>query len=297
MSPLRGLKPAIAIHHFYNSCLPFGNFLDKIRTRASRIHKTQKLVTTIDLNCDMGEGFGPWKMGDDAALMPLISSANIACGYHAGDPMVMRDTVRLALAHGVAIGAHPGYPDLQGFGRRNLSLSPDEVYAMVLYQVGALQAIVAAEGGVLHHVKPHGALYNTAARQRDVAEAIVKAVCKVQQAEPMLYGLSGSILVEVAAAHGLRVCREAFCDRSYQNDGSLTPRNLPGAVIDDPTAAAKRALQLTKQQEIETTDGSLISVPCDTICIHGDSPNAVAVAISVREFLMEKNIRIAAKFH
>jgi len=252
-------------------------------------------TTTIDLNCDMGEGFGPWKMGDDAALMPLISSANIACGYHAGDPVVMRDTVQLALAHGVAIGAHPGYPDLQGFGRRNLSMSADEVYAMVLYQIGALQAIIHAEGGVLHHVKPHGALYNAAAKQRELAEAIVKAVCKIQQTDLFLYGLSGSVLLEVAEAHGLRVCREAFCDRSYQNDGSLTQRNLPGAVIDNPEAAAKRALQLAKQQSIETIDQKLIAVPCDTICIHGDGGNAVAVARVVRTLLSQEDVHIAAK--
>jgi len=252
-------------------------------------------TTTIDLNCDMGEGFGPWKMGDDAALMPLISSANIACGYHAGDPVVMRDTVQLALAHRVAIGAHPGYPDLQGFGRRNLSMSADEVYAMVLYQIGALQAIIHAEGGVLHHVKPHGALYNAAAKQRELAEAIVKAVCKVQQTDLFLYGLSGSVLLEVAEAHGLRVCREAFCDRSYQNDGSLTQRNLPGAVIDNPEAAAKRALQLAKQQSIETIDQKLIAVPCDTICIHGDGGNAVAVARVVRTLLSQEDVHIAAK--
>lgn len=249
---------------------------------------------TIDLNCDMGEGFGPWKMGDDAALMPLISSANIACGYHAGDPVVMRETVRLALRHGVAIGAHPGYPDLQGFGRRNQSLSPDEVYAMVLYQIGALHAIVAAEGGGLHHVKPHGALYNQAAKQRELAEAIVKAVHKCPSPGLILYGLSGSVLIQVAEAHGLRVCREAFCDRSYQNDGSLTPRNLAGAVIDNPELAAKRALQLTQQQNIETTDQVLIPVPCDTICIHGDGANAVAVARSVRALLEKEGNRIVA---
>ncbi|MDZ4680792.1 MAG: 5-oxoprolinase subunit PxpA [Saprospiraceae bacterium] len=250
-------------------------------------------MLTIDLNCDMGEGFGPWKMGDDAALMPLISSANIACGYHGGDPVVMRDTVRLALHHGVAIGAHPGYPDLQGFGRRNLSLSPDEVYAVVLHQIGALQAIAAAEGGVLHHVKPHGALYNTAARQRDVAEAIVQAVCKIQQSDLILYGLSGSVLLKIAEVHGLRVCREAFCDRSYQNDGALTPRNLPGAVIDNPEAAAKRALQLAQQQSIETVDGTLIAVPCGTICIHGDGDNAVAIVRAVRELLEKEGLRVA----
>jgi len=249
---------------------------------------------TIDLNCDMGEGFGPWKMGNDAALMPFISSANIACGFHAGDPVVMRDTVRLALAHGVAIGAHPGYPDLQGFGRRSLSLPPDEVYTMVLYQIGALQAITAAEGGVLHHVKPHGALYNSAARQRDVAEAIVQAICKIQHAELILYGLSGSLLIQVAEANGLRVCHEAFCDRSYQSDGSLTPRNLSGAVIEDAAEAARRALQLAKLQNIETTDGTLIATPCDTICIHGDGGNAVAIASLVSELLKEKNIQIAA---
>ncbi len=249
---------------------------------------------SIDLNCDMGESFGAWKMGGDAALMPLISSANIACGYHAGDPVVMRDTVRLALTHGVAIGAHPGYPDLQGFGRRDLYMSTDEVYAMVLYQIGALQAIVASEGGVLHHVKPHGALYNQAARQRELAEAIVLAVSKCQKSDLMLYGLSGSLMVEAAEAQGLRVCREAFCDRNYQHDGSLTPRSRSGAVIHDPAAAAERALLLAKGQRIETSDNNHILVHCETICIHGDGPNAVAIAQSARALLDSQGIQIAA---
>ncbi|NUO01803.1 MAG: LamB/YcsF family protein [Saprospiraceae bacterium] len=248
----------------------------------------------IDLNCDLGEGFGPWKMGEDQALMPLISSANIACGYHAGDPVVMRDTVKLALNHGVAIGAHPGYPDLQGFGRRNLPMSPDEVFAMVLYQIGALQAIVAAEGGVLHHVKPHGALYNQAARQRDLAEAIVKAVLHCGTTDLILYGLSGSFLVEVAEARGLQVCREAFCDRTYQSDGSLTPRNQSGATIEEVAEAAGRALQLARQQPLKTANSGQLLIPCDTICIHGDHANAVALARAVKESLEKGGIRVVA---
>lgn len=247
----------------------------------------------IDLNCDMGEGFGSWKMGDDAALMQLISSANIACGFHAGDPMVMRDTVRLALKHHVAIGAHPGYPDLQGFGRRKITMTPEEVYAMTLYQIGALQAIVQAESSTLHHVKPHGALYNVAAQDRAVADAIAKAV---RQAGPhlILYGLSGSALVEAGRAQGLRTAQEVFADRAYLADGSLAPRHLPGAVLTDVDQAVRQALQLVQQQQVSSTDGQVVRVVADTICLHGDSPHAVEFATAIREGLKKNGIHIGA---
>ncbi len=210
---------------------------------------------TVDLNCDMGESFGPWPMGDDAALMQHITSANIACGFHAGDPLIMQRTVRLALQHGVAIGAHPGYPDLQGFGRRAMQLSPEEVYAAVLYQIGALQSIAQAEGGRLHHVKPHGALYNAAAKDRALADAIARAVHAVDN-NLILYGLSGSALIDAGRAVGLRTCSEVFADRGYEPDGSLTPRNRPGALIDDPEKAAGQALEMVRGRRVRSASGA-----------------------------------------
>lgn len=232
---------------------------------------------TIDINCDMGEGFGPWPMGNDDALMQHISSANIACGFHAGDPLIMQKTARLAVEHGVAIGAHPGYPDLQGFGRRNMQLSPEEVYAMVLYQIGALRAIAEAVGGRLHHVKPHGALYNAAAKDRRLADAIARAV-QAAGGKLLLYGLSGSALIEAGQAAGLRTCSEVFADRGYQADGSLTPRNQPGALIENTEKAVEQALEMVRNQRVKSLDGQWVPLQADTICIHGDGPHAVDFA-------------------
>lgn len=247
----------------------------------------------IDLNCDMGESFGAWPMGNDESLMQYITSANIACGFHAGDPLVMQKTVRLALKYHVAIGAHPGYPDLQGFGRRNIQMSPQEVYAMTLYQIGALQAIVAAEGGVLHHVKAHGALYNAAAKDRALADAIAKAV-QHHHASLILYGLSGSALIGAGQALGLRTCSEVFADRTYQNDGSLTPRTQANALIDNVIQAKNQALQMVLEQNVTSTNGKKITLAAETICLHGDGEHALEFAQAIFAAMNENGIGMKA---
>jgi UPF0271 protein len=250
-------------------------------------------MPSIDLNCDMGESFGAWTMGRDAELMDFVSSVNIACGFHAGDPSVMRRTVETAAEKNVAVGAHPGYPDLQGFGRRPMSFSPDEVFDMVLYQVAALKGICEASGTRLHHVKPHGALYNTAARDRELANAIARAV-KSLDPELILYGLSGSLLISEAEAEGLRTASEVFADRTYQPDGSLTPRNRPGALITNADVAAAQALQMIREQSVDATTGENVPLRTETVCIHGDGENALEFATAMREKLLEHDIEIAA---
>lgn len=247
----------------------------------------------MDLNCDMGESYGAWQMGDDAALMPFVSSANIACGFHAGDPGTMRRTVRLALKYHVAVGAHPGLPDLQGFGRREMKVSPEEVFDMVLYQLGALHAIAQTEGAHLHHVKPHGALYNMAASERPLADAIAKAV---QRFDPklVLYGLSGSALIEAGAQLGLRTASEAFADRAYLSDGSLCPRNRPGAVFESPEKACEQVLQIIEKQTVDSIDGGSVRLNADTICLHGDGQHALAFAKAIHARLTQKGIIIQA---
>lgn len=234
----------------------------------------------MDLNSDMGESFGRYALGNDAQLLPLVTSANIACGFHAGDPTVVAQTVRLARAAGVALGAHPGYPDLQGFGRRQMELSAEEVEALVLYQVGALAAFARAEGGELTHVKPHGALYNQAARQPLLAAAIARAVRRFSP-QLVLVGLAGSALVEAGQQAGLKTAAEGFAERGYNPDGSLMARHQPGALIHDPQQAALQALRLATQGA--SSNGQHLTV--DTICIHGDSPQAVAIAGAVRQAL------------
>ncbi|TAE50013.1 MAG: LamB/YcsF family protein [Bacteroidetes bacterium] len=231
----------------------------------------------VDINCDMGESFGAWALGNDEALMPWIHSANIACGFHAGDPGVMARTVSLALKHGIQIGAHPGLPDIQGFGRREMSISPQEAYDMTLYQIGALDAIVRAKGGILQHVKPHGALYNLSARQAEIAKALAQAVC---DADPslILYGLSGSISVKIAAEMGLAVKHEVFADRTYQSNGALTPRSHPKALISHPEEMMAQAEDLLLRQQVCSVDGEWIVVRADTICVHGDGPHALQFA-------------------
>jgi UPF0271 protein len=247
----------------------------------------------IDFNCDVGESFGDWRMGDDAALIPLASSANIACGFHAGDPLHMRAAVALCLEHGVAIGAHPGWPDLQGYGRRALAASPAETYAYVLYQIGALAAFVRAAGARLHHVKPHGALYNQAARDAALAEAIA---CAVRNFDPQLklYGLAGSALLEAGRAQGLQVVGEAFAERAYESDGSLTPRALPGAVLHDFAAAEAQVLGLLARGEVLARSGEVVRVEADTLCLHGDRPDAVDFARRLRASLAAAGVEIAA---
>ncbi len=227
---------------------------------------------SIDLNCDLGEG-----CDNDAELMPLITSANIACGGHAGDANTMRATVKLALAHGVAIGAHPGYRDRENFGRRELPLPANEVHQLVLTQTRALQAIACECGGEVTHVKPHGALYNMAARDEVIAQAIAKAVHEAGP-ELVLYGLHGSKLIAAGRAVGLRVANEAFADRSYQPDGSLTPRSQHGAMIESAEAVAAQVRQMVCEGRVTTLDGASIPIAADTICIHGDGPYALEFA-------------------
>lgn len=247
----------------------------------------------VDLNCDMGESFGIWRLGDDEAVLPYITSANIACGFHAGDPSTMRRTVRMALDRGVAVGAHPGLPDLVGFGRRNLAVTPEEAYDLVVYQVSALAAFVKAEGGRLQHVKPHGALYNMAAKDRALAEAIAAAVAAVDP-DLILFGLAGSELVRAGQRAGLRVAAEAFADRTYQADGSLTPRRTPGALILDPEAAAEQVVRLVKEGKVRSLQGPDVAVRADTVCLHGDGERAVEFARAIRARLEAEGIAVRA---
>lgn len=240
---------------------------------------------TIDLNCDAGEAFGPWPMGDDAALLPLMTSVNIACGVHAGDPLVMRRTVELAVAHGVAIGAHPGYPDLQGFGRRSLRLTPAEIEGWVLYQIGALAGIARAAGAALRHVKPHGALYNDAADDPELAAAIARAV-RLSDPSLVLVARAGSAQVGVARALGVRVAQEAFADRGYDARGRLLPRGAAGALIGDAAEAAQRALGLARAGTVASADGTELRLRPVTLCIHSDTPGASALATAVRAALL-----------
>jgi Uncharacterized proteins, homologs of lactam utilization protein B, COG1540 len=249
-------------------------------------------MTTIDLNADMGESFGAYTMGNDEALLDVVSSANIACGFHAGDPATMRKTVRLALEKNVAIGAHPSLPDLMGFGRRAMEITADEAYDLVLYQLGALYAFVRAEGGQLSHVKPHGALYTQAAKQRAIAAAIAQAVARFDDSLTLV-GLSGSELIKAGKALGLRTANEAFADRTYQPDGSLTSRQHPNALIANANEAARQAVKLACERTVQTLQGERIHIEADTICVHGDSPNALELARKIREALTEAGVKIA----
>lgn len=248
---------------------------------------------TIDLNCDLGESFGAYGMGDDAGVLPFVTSANVACGAHAGDPSVMRRTVAAALEHGVAIGAHPGLPDLAGFGRREMRISAQEAYDLVLYQVGALAAFATAAGTSLRHVKPHGALYNMACADAALAEPIARAVRDLD-AELILYGLPGSELQRAAEGAGLRFAREAFADRGYASDGSLVRRGTPGAMIEDPGEAVRRAVEIAAEGRTRTADGGELRLEADTICIHGDRPDAALFARTLREGLERSGVRVAA---
>lgn len=247
----------------------------------------------LDLNADLGESYGAWTMGNDDELLPLITSANIACGYHAGDPSTMRRTVAAAIRNGVAIGAHPSLPDLMGFGRREMALSADQVYDIVVVQIGALQAVASTQGTKLHHVKAHGALYNMASNDLSYAQALAQAVHDVDSSL-MLYALAGSEQVKVGRNMGLRVAEEVFADRSYEADGSLTPRNQPGAIITDTDTAIKQVLRMVTESTVKTIHGELIPIHADTLCIHGDNPNAAAFATAIREELERKNVKLRA---
>ncbi len=245
----------------------------------------------IDLNCDCGESFGAWTLGDDAALLQYVTAANVACGGHAGDPDVMRRTVRLACERGVSVGAHPGYPDLAGFGRRTLPMTPEQIANSVLAQIGALAAIARAEGVALTHVKPHGALYNDAAVNAALAETVAHAVAAFDQ-NFVLVGLAGSKLILAGEAAGLRVAHEAFADRRYEADGTLRSRSLPDAVLDDPADAAAQALSIVTQGNALTLDGVQVPIKADTLCLHGDLPGAVNRAAAVRQALDSAGVAV-----
>ncbi len=244
----------------------------------------------IDLNVDAGESFGAYRSGADEEIVPLVSSVNVACGLHGGDPLVMRRTVRLAAAHGVAVGAHPGYPDLQGFGRRVMAIPAEELVQIVLYQIGALAAIAAAEAVTLAHVKPHGALYNAAVVDDAVADAVIEAV---GSAGLPLIALSGSRWAERARGAGLRVAAEAFADRGYRPDGTLVPRGQPGALLTDPHAAAERAVRLVTEGTLAAVTGETVPIHAHTLCIHSDTPGAPAIAQAVRDALIAVGVGVA----
>ena len=246
---------------------------------------------SIDLNCDMGESFGAWRMGNDAALMDVVSSINVACGFHAGDTTTMRETVQIAINKSVAIGAHPSFLDLQGFGRREMSLSSSETFDVVLYQVSALKGICEAFGAKLHHVKPHGALYNLAAKDVKVAAAVANAVKKID-ANLIFYGLSGSFLISEAEKIGLRTASEVFADRTYQADGSLTPRNQPNALIDSTEKSLTQVLQMINEKSVTAINGQKINIKAETICIHGDGAHALEFAQAIQTRLKTENILI-----
>jgi UPF0271 protein len=248
-------------------------------------------MRTIDINCDMGESYGAWKMGADAEVMPFISSANVACGFHGGDPATIRKTVRLAVDHGVAIGAHPSLPDLQGFGRRAMKIPPQDMYDLVVYQAGAVEAFARAAGARLHHVKCHGALYNMAANDEALSEAMARAA---RDLGVMLYALSNSKSFSIAKKMGVPVAGEVFADRGYSDDGTLAPRDRPGAMVEDANEAVARALAMVEQGHVVSLSGKRLPVSADTLCLHGDQPGAVAFAKAIRKAFAERNVGIAA---
>ena len=246
----------------------------------------------IDLNSDLGESFGRYTLGCDEQLVPLVTSVNAACGFHAGDPMVMRKTVRLAKAAGTAVGAHPGFDDLQGFGRRNIHLSAEELQACVLYQIGALDAFVRAEGMKLAHVKPHGAMYNMACRDRAMAMAICEAVRQYDPSLIILAQESGQ-LYQAARELGLRAAAEVFADRAYEEDGTLVSRTKPGAVITDADEALKRTLRMIREGKVTAVTGRDIDVRADSVCVHGDGADALNFIARIRSACKEENITLS----
>jgi len=251
------------------------------------------MSSAIDLNCDMGESYGAWRMGNDEAVLQFVSSANVACGFHGGDPSTMRKTVAAAVARQVAVGAHPSLPDLVGFGRRVMQITPQEAYDMVVVQVGALAAVAATQGTRLHHVKAHGALYNMAAKDMGLAQAICRAVRDVDPGL-VLYGLAGSALVQAAQDVGLRAAHEVFADRSYQDDGSLTPRSHPDAMIEDADTAVAQVLRMVRDGVVRSVNGRDVPVRADTLCIHGDQPNAPVFARALSDALAAAGIEVRA---
>src|SRR5687768_10873781 len=247
----------------------------------------------IDLNCDMGESIAgqAYDLQKDLELLSCVSSVNIACGFHAGDAYTMHTLVEAALEKGVAIGAHPAYPDRQGFGRKAMTFTPSQVYDMVLYQIGALHAMVHVYGSRLRHVKPHGALYNMAAKDKAIADAIALAMLEFDR-ELILYGLSGSELIKSAAEHGIKSCSEVFADRTYQQDGSLTPRNNKDAVITDLNVSIQQALLMIREGKVKTVEWTWIPVVAETICIHGDHEDALSIALALSDALKNADVLI-----
>lgn len=250
-------------------------------------------MPSVDLNADLAEGYGVWELGDDAAMLDIVTSANLACGFHAGNPVGLARTCRTAAQRGVRIGAQVGYFDLAGFGRRRIDVDPDELAADVIYQIGALQALTRAAGSVLGYVKPHGALYNTIAQDRDQARAVARAVHTVDPGLPVL-GLAGSVFFEEAGRLGLRTVAEAFADRAYRPDGQLLPRGEAGAVLHDPVEIAERVLTMITAGQVRAVDGSVIGIEVESVCVHGDSPDAVQIASAVAERLRAGGIKLAA---
>ena len=250
-------------------------------------------MARIDFNCDMGEGFGAYTMGNDLAILDYVNSANVACGFHAGDPPTIHKTVQAAIEKGVAVGAHPGLPDLQGFGRRNMAVSAAEAYDMVVYQIGAVAAFAQAFGGRLSHVKAHGALYTMAAKDARLSEAIAKAV-RDFDSKLILFALSGSAMIDAAEAIGLRAAAEVFADRTYQDDGTLTPRREPHSMIEDEEAAIAQVKRMVTEGVVRSAGGKDVRVRADTLCIHGDQPNALAFAKRIRSELTRAGVEVKA---
>lgn len=245
----------------------------------------------IDLNCDLGESFGTYKLGMDDQVIPYISSANIACGFHASDPLVMSDTVKLAARFHTAVGAHPGYPDLVGFGRRNMNASPKEVKAMIQYQIGALESFCRANGISMHHVKPHGAMYNMAGKDEALAQAVAEAVYEVNP-DLILLALSGSKMIDAARKLGLRAASEVFADRAYEDDGSLVPRSKEGSMIADENLAIERVIRMVKEQKVTSIHGKDIPIQADSVCVHGDGPKALTFVKKLREAFDKEHILV-----
>lgn len=247
------------------------------------------MVKRIDLNCDMGESFGTYIIGADEKLLEFVTSANIACGAHAGDPTVMDRTVRLAKEHHVGVGAHPGFPDIAGFGRRMIDFSPDEIYRMVVHQIGGLLAFCTVHGVQMQHVKPHGAMYNMATQNRDAADAVARAVYDVDSGL-ILFGLAGSELLAAGREVGLRIASEVFADRTYQADGSLTPRGRADAMISDVDAAVQQVERMVNEGVVRAVTGEMMDIEADTICVHGDGAHAVTFVERLRAMLERTGI-------
>ena len=253
----------------------------------------ENTMTTMDLNSDLGESLGAWTMGDDAAMLEIVSSANVACGFHAGDPVGILQTLRAAAERGVVVGAHVAYPDLKGFGRRNMDISSAELVADVIYQIGALQGLAAAAGTTVRYVKPHGALYNTIAQDARQAKDVIAAIRAINPGLALVV-LAGSPLVQWARDAGLRVVSEAFADRAYTPQGALVSRREKGAVLHDPEVIAQRMVRLVREGTMEAIDGSTVRIEADSICVHGDSPDAVGIARELRKRFEADGIQIAS---